>query len=299
VEIPAALTNRNQNWGMEAWIRPELSTGSAQMGAGYGGLYFGVGNGSRGGFGIFSIDGSHWGLNIGGVSAPSSPALIQGGTWTHVAAVALDNQVRLYVNGVLAHTYGGLGYAPNNTNGNPAQIELGGQVANSWRSAGGLDEARIFTFVSGEFNPATDLHVTPPADADGDGLLDAWEDQYFGNNDDLVTWSDLVATDGSGDADSDGYSDQVEHDAGTDPQDANSFPATQPLAITSIARVGNTVTINFAGVDGGTYVLKKSVTLNDGFPTSCGTVTLSGTSNGSLQDTSATQSKAFYRVEKE
>jgi len=297
--IPAALTDRTQNWGMEAWIRPELSTGSAQMGAGYGGLYFGAGNGSRGGFSIFSVDGSHWGLNIGGISAPNSPATIRGGTWTHVAAVALDNQVRLYVNGVLAYTYSGLAYAPNNTGANPAQIELGGQVANSWRSAGGLDEARIFSFVSGQFNPATDLHVTPPADADGDGLLDTWEDQHFGDNDGIVTWSDLAVTDGSADADGDGFSDRAEHDAATDPKDANSFPATEVLAITSITRVGNTVTVNFTGVNGGTYVLKKSVTLNDGFPTSCGTVTLSGTSNGSLQDTSAAGSKAFYRVVKE
>jgi hypothetical protein len=297
--IPAALTDRNQNWGMEAWIRPELATGSAQMGGGYGGLYFGVGNGSRGGFGIFSIDGSHWGLNVGGVSAPSSVALIHGGTWTHVAAVALDNQIRLYVNGVLAHTYSGLGFAPNNTGGNPAQIELGGQTSNSWRTAGGLDEARLFTFVSGQFNPATDLHVTPPADADGDDLDDAWEDQYFGDNNGTVIWTELAVTDGSGDADGDGFSDQAEHDAGTDPQDENSFPATEPLAITSISKAGNTATVAFEGIDGGTYVLKKSLTLNDGFPVSCGTVTLSGTNNGLLQDTSATEPKAFYRVEKE
>ena len=253
----------------------------------------------RAGFSIFSIDGTHWGLNIGGISAPVSPALIKGGAWTHVAAVALDNQIRLYVNGVLAYTYSGLGYAPNNTGGNPAQIELGGQTAPSWRSAGGVDEARIFMFAPGAFNPATDLHVTPPADADGDGLPDLWEDEHFGNNDGIILWTDLVASDGSGDADGDNFSDQAEHDADTDPKDENSFPATEALAITSIARAGNTVTVNFAGVDGGTYVLKKSLTLNDGFPTSCGTVTLSGTASGSLQDTSATEAKAFYRVEKE
>lgn len=297
--IPAALVGRTQNWGMEAWIRPELSTGSAQIQGGYGGLYFGVGNGSRGGFSIFSLDGLHWGLNIGGIHASVSPALIRGGIWTHVAAVTVDNQVRLYVNGVLAQTYNGLGYAPNDTQARSSMIELGGQTDNSWRTAGGLDEARLFTFVSGQFNPATDLHVTPPADADGDGLADLWEDQYFGDDNDIVVWTDLSPTDGSADTDGDSFSDKAEHDANTDPKDENSHPSIEPLAITSTTKVGNTVTVGFTGVDGGTYVLKKGLTLSDSFPTTCGTVTLTGTSTGTLQDTSATEPKAFYRVEKQ
>ncbi|MEO5716081.1 MAG: LamG-like jellyroll fold domain-containing protein [Luteolibacter sp.] len=293
--VPAALAGRTQNWGMEVWLRPELATGSAQIGGGYGGLYFGVGNGSRGGFSIFSIDGTHWGLNVGGKSAPNSPVSIQGSIWTHVAAVTVDNQVRLYVNGLLAYTYSGVGYAPDDT-GSPV-IELGGQTAAQFRTAGGVDEARIFTFVSGQFNPATDLHVTPPADADGDGLADAWEDQYFGNNDGTVTWAELAATDGTGDADHDGSSDKAEYLAGTDPQDENSFPVTEPLAITNTTKVGNTVTVTFNGVAGKTYTLKKSLTL-ESFPTTCGTLTLSGAS-GTLQDTSATEPKAFYRIEKQ
>jgi hypothetical protein len=178
-------------------------------------------------------------------------------------------------------------------------IELGGQTDNSWRTAGGLDEARLFTFVSGQFNPATDLHVTPPADADGDGLADLWEDQYFGDDNDIVVWTDLSPTDGSADTDGDGFSDKAEHDANTDPKDENSHPSIEPLAITSTTKVGNTVTVGFTGVDGGTYLLKKGLTLSDSFPTTCGTVTLTGTSTGTLQDSSATEPRAFYRVEKQ
>jgi hypothetical protein len=294
--IPAALAGRTKNWGIQTWIRPELSTGSGEIGAGYGGLYFGVGFGGRGGFSIFSDDGAHWGLNMGGFGAPHSVVPIQGGTWTHVAAVALDNQIVLYVNGIVAYTHAGLVYAPDDNAG--GVIELGGLTGNAWRVAGGVDEASVFSFVSGQFNPATDLHVTPPADADGDGLLDTWEDKYFANNDGVVTWVELASANGSGDADGDTFTDKQEHDAGTDPKDNSSFPANEVLAITSITKAGNTTAIQFTGVDGKTYVLKKSLTLADGFPTTCDTITLTGTSTGTLQDASATETNAFYRVER-
>jgi hypothetical protein len=295
--IPAALVGRTNNWGLQTWLRPELSTGSGQTGAGYGGLYFGVGHGGWGGFSVFSAEGAHWGLNIGGKANPFSVVPIQGGTWTHVAAVALDNQIQLYVNGILAYTYAGVAYAPD-AHSAGGLIELGGQVADSWRAAGGVDEASVFSFVSGQFNPATDLQVTPPADADADGLLDAWEDKYFGDNDGVVTWVELATADGSGDADGDTFSDKQEHDAGTDPKDNNSFPTNEILAITSLTKTGNTTAIQFAGVDGKTYVLKKSLTLADGFPTTCDTITLTGTSTGTLQDVNATEANAFYRVER-
>ena len=89
----------------------------------------------------------------------------------------------------------------------------------------------MFSFVSGQFNPATDLHVTPSAD--GDGLLDTWEDQYFGNNGAVATWVELAVTNGSGDADGDTFADKQEHDAGTDPKDNSPFPTGEFLVITS------------------------------------------------------------------
>lgn len=51
------------------------------------------------------------------------------------------------------------------------------------------------------------ITVNPAGDVDGDGLLDAWEEEYFGD----------LSRDGCGDFDGDGYTDREEHDAETDP----------------------------------------------------------------------------------
>lgn len=61
-------------------------------------------------------------------------------------------------------------------------------------------------------NPAN-AAITPD-DTDGDGLPDAWEQQYF---------SALTQTAG-GDFDGDGFSNLIEYQAGTSPTSANSFP---------------------------------------------------------------------------
>ncbi len=55
----------------------------------------------------------------------------------------------------------------------------------------------------------------PPADADGDGLPDAWEIQHFG---------DTASQDGGGDADRDGATNLQEYLAGSDPMDPASVP---------------------------------------------------------------------------
>ncbi|MBB5353573.1 hypothetical protein HNR46_003834 [Haloferula luteola] len=62
-------------------------------------------------------------------------------------------------------------------------------------------------------------------DSDGDGLGDFWEDQYFGNADDNPTSIELALQTGSGDADSDGYTNQQEYLGGSDPADGSSVPA--------------------------------------------------------------------------
>jgi hypothetical protein len=55
--------------------------------------------------------------------------------------------------------------------------------------------------------------IAPPADADGDGISDAWEMQVFGN---------LHTANATTDSDGDGFSDLQEYLAGTDPLDATS-----------------------------------------------------------------------------
>lgn len=70
------------------------------------------------------------------------------------------------------------------------------------------------------------------------------------------------------------------------------------LKITSITKSGSTVTVAFEGVDGKTYDLNKSTTLDFTTPDIKDTATLSGTA-GTLEDTTATEEKAFYRVEQQ
>lgn len=280
-----AASNASTNWLIECWVKP------AELPAG-GNFCMADGNGA-GGAVIFQ-QGNHFGLGLGGNAFALGSAPVVAGQWYHVALVKEPTfnggKATLLVNGVIDHSlvFGGTATPA------VAAASIGAQSNGQAIWNGDIDEAYYAKIYA--FNPATDLHLTIDTDADGDDLLDAWEDQYFGNNDDVVTWSELVATDGSGDADGDGASDQAEHDAGTDPQDPDDVPPAGPV-ITSITKSGTTVTVVFTGVDGQGYVLKKSANLQDGFPVTCGSITLSGTTTGQLQDTSATANRAFYRVE--
>ena len=72
-----------------------------------------------------------------------------------------------------------------------------------------------------------------------------------------------------------------------------------PLKITSITRSGTTVTVGFEGSAGWSYSLNKSLNLDFTTTNIKSTVTLSGPTTGTLQDTDATESAAFYRVEQQ
>jgi streptogramin lyase len=74
-------------------------------------------------------------------------------------------------------------------------------------------------------------------------------------------------------------------------------PADPVLKITSISKSGNTVSVGFEGISGLSYQLNKSTDLNFSTPNIKAITTLSGTSLGNLQDTTATEPAAFYRVE--
>ena len=74
---------------------------------------------------------------------------------------------------------------------------------------------------------------------------------------------------------------------------------TAPPEVISITKSENTVTVQFSGTDGKTYGLNKSTDLDFSVPDIKNSVTLSGTTTGTLVDTTATESAAFYRVEEQ
>jgi hypothetical protein len=63
-----------------------------------------------------------------------------------------------------------------------------------------------------------------------------------------------------------------------------------------ITKSGTTVTVQFSGTDGQTYDLNISTDLDFSVPDIKNSVTLSGTTTGTLEDTTATENTAFYRV---
>jgi hypothetical protein len=74
---------------------------------------------------------------------------------------------------------------------------------------------------------------------------------------------------------------------------------TAPPEVISITKSESIVTVQFSGTDGKTYELNKSTDLDFSVPDIKDSVTLSGTTTGTLEDTSATESAAFYRVEEQ
>lgn len=79
-----------------------------------------------------------------------------------------------------------------------------------------------FTAGDGIFSDEKTAAITVYAanDTDGDGMDDQWETQHFGN----------LNRDGSGDFDSDGFSDLDEFENGTDPTRENNVPSTPDIA---------------------------------------------------------------------
>jgi hypothetical protein len=130
-------------------------------------------------------------------------------------------------------------------------------------------------------------------DSDGDGLLDSWELENFGN----------LNRDGSGDFDNDSLKDREEYVVGSNPKDASSgFPA---LAVES---TGETFRVTFPTVAGRVYTVMARTSLNSGAdwaPVSnvvngqVNPVTGDGTTKTVTETGLGTTSGRFYRLKVE
>jgi hypothetical protein len=125
------------NFGVEAWVRSNSTTGNAQV------VY--NGNSSNSGFGIFRA-GAGWGFLYGGVTLAGGGTVGTG--WTHLAIVRDGGVNRFFVNGTQVFTST---VAPNPPSGT---FNIGGNSFNSVEFFDGLiDEVRLFTFAPGAFSP--------------------------------------------------------------------------------------------------------------------------------------------------
>ena len=152
------------NWGMEAWVNfdsiPTLAVDNQQeAGIIHAGSFVG------GSLILQTVEDEFGNLVFGahapGVTLPKGTTVIMPGTWNHVAAVVNAGTLELYVNGVLEDSggVGGLNPAAGLTVGAVNYAGTGG-LQEGRGLDGSVDEARIFEFDAGQFDPQTDLQLT-------------------------------------------------------------------------------------------------------------------------------------------
>jgi hypothetical protein len=124
-------------------------------------------------------------------------------------------------------------------------------------SVSSLTGGTTYYYTMAATNAATNLWASPNVgfttidpDADGDGMLDAWEIANFG---------DTTTSDGTGDLDSDGFIDRYEYIAGTQPTNGSSC-----LRFDGIAAVNaGSYELTWPGVSGKTYDVLYKTNLSD------------------------------------
>lgn len=141
--VASTLTD---NFGVEAWVKSDGSTtNNAAI------VY--NGNSSTSGWGIYRF-GGNYGLLYGGNILLNGPAITT--QWTELAVVRDNGTTTFYVNGVASFT---TATGPNPPAGG---VGIGGNPLVAGEFFGGeIDEARIFSFVSGAFSVG-DLNLPPP-----------------------------------------------------------------------------------------------------------------------------------------
>jgi subtilisin-like proprotein convertase family protein len=122
-----------------------------------------------------------------------------------------------------------------------------------------------------------------PADSDGDGLDDLWEDEHF---------VDLGTASQSSDYDGDGYSDMSEYLAGSDPTDDSSLLS----AVGADVLEGNGVVLSWQSHSGTLYSVSRSTNLDSAF-TGVFTNIPSSPPMTSVTDTPPDSPVWIYRIE--
>jgi YD repeat-containing protein len=126
------------------------------------------------------------------------------------------------------------------------------------------------------------VNYTLVADADGNGLPDAWELQYFGH----------TGVNPNDDPDRDGFSNLQEYIADTNPLDSNSY-----LRITSAQLSTNGVQINWSGgVQARQYLQRNSSIGGTNTWVNIQTAQPPTAINGSYADPPTTNKASFYRI---
>lgn len=132
------------NWGMQLYVRPNTTNGGQAY----------MQNGSTNGFSLFQYEGSALGGSAGvqycaeiyGLVDMTSGVLVDTSAWHNLALVNDAGTNNFYVDGVLKASAPGAAWLPTGFAG------LGQNSAGGGFYAGGVDEARIFTFAPGAFN---------------------------------------------------------------------------------------------------------------------------------------------------
>ncbi|MBC8094257.1 MAG: hypothetical protein H7Y43_00450 [Akkermansiaceae bacterium] len=141
------ISGLTDNFGIELWAKPANTAGVKIIAYN--------GNTSASGWGIYQSGGFYAGI-LGGVTTFGSVP-VTNNVWTHLALVRASGTTTLYVNGVSAST---VASAPNPPAGN---FLLGANNFNGETFVGSLDEVRVFSFASGQFQVTNLLYFQTPA----------------------------------------------------------------------------------------------------------------------------------------
>lgn len=121
----------------------------------------------------------------------------------------------------------------------------------------------------------------PPADGDGDGMDDAWENAYFGS----------LTNEASGDFDGDFFNNLDEFNAGSLPNDGTSL-----LRVTNLVSVaGSSVFVHWQSHTGRVYVVGRSTNLLGAFDAVATNLAATPPTN-SYEDVTAPGGAVFYNV---